>query len=151
MTASQHHIDPNIYHYTASVTCMVHGQLFSHGRHRSSFCSQIWHQQSSSLDVRLIHPSYPKSDVPILTASPKSMSSVHNQKEPSLNELSQLSSHALIWALQEHRCKVCERRVEKPLPWVYNEFCVARAQPLPCRVSHSASCTSLKRSLVESD
>ena len=151
MTASQHHFDPNIYHYTASVTCMVHGQLFSHGRHRSSFRSQIWHQQSSSLDNRLIHPSYSKYYVPILTASPTRMSSVHKQKEPSLNELSHLNSNALILSLQEHRCKVCECRLEKPLPWVYNEFFVARAQPLPCRISHRASCTSLKRSLVESD
>ena len=130
---------------------MVHGQLFPHGRHRPSFRSQIWHQQSSSLDDRLIHPSYPKNHVPILTASPTRMSSVHKKKEPSLNELSHLDSHALILVLQEHRCKVCERRLEKPLYWVYNEFCIARAQPLPCRISHSASCTSLKRILVESD
>lgn len=34
MTASQHQFDPNIYHGTISVACLVLGQLLPYGRDR---------------------------------------------------------------------------------------------------------------------
>ena len=54
MIAAQYDIDIGIDYCPVSVTRVVRGQLFPHGGHRSTFCRQVWHESSSSVDDRLI-------------------------------------------------------------------------------------------------
>jgi hypothetical protein len=53
MIAPKHTPYPHILHGPASVFGMVSRQLLPHGRHRTSVCGKIWHEQSGGLDDRL--------------------------------------------------------------------------------------------------
>ena len=50
MTASKHPVDLGLRARTASVSRMVSGQLFPHGRHRLEVCCPLRHEQSGGVD-----------------------------------------------------------------------------------------------------